>query len=389
MSSRIFQNSSSKNFMVQFKLLFLFFMCVVTTNFYGKSATLLYSDNLELFKKDTTKNKRYKVIAIPLFFYVPETKFGGGAAGLVTFRFKKDSITTRPSSVQFGVAFTQLKQTLIYLPFQLWLKNEAFNIFGEVGYYKYNFFFWGIGNKQAYNLQELYDVVFPRIKLNALKRIAPYTYAGVKYNFDDFRVTRVDSAGLLSKGDIVGSNGGMVSSLGLVFKYDSRDNLFYPTKGYFVELSFQVDNKVIGSSFNNSRLFFDAATYFTTKFKHTLAVNAYSIVGDGVIPFNQMALLGGTKKMRGFYEGRYRDKNLLMFQTEYRAPLFWRMGAVAFISVGDVSDKISNFKINEFKLAYGGGLRVLLDKKQKINVRLDVGWADPKPNFYLTVIEAF
>jgi len=342
-----------------------------------------------LSKKDSLSIKRYKIIGLPLFFYVPETKFGGGGAGIITWRFKKDSSTVRPSSVQFGVAFTQLKQTLIYLPFNLWLKNDAYNVFGEIGYYKYNFFFWGVGNKQAYNLQELYDVKFPRLKINALRRIAPYTYAGVKYNFDDFQVTRVDSLGLLAKGEIAGSKGGRVSSLGLVVKYDSRDNLFYPTKGYLAELSYQIDDKKIGASFNNNRFIFDGSTYITTKFSHTMAFNLYSVIGGGDIPFNQMALLGGTKKMRGFYEGRYRDKNLLMFQTEYRAPLFWRLGAVVFISAGDVADKVSNFNITEFKLAYGGGLRVLLDKKQKINIRLDIGWADPKPNFYLTVTEAF
>jgi len=340
-------------------------------------------------KKDSAHTKRYKIIGLPLFFYVPETKFGGGGAGIITWRFKKDSANVRPSSVQFGVAFTQLKQTLIYLPFNLWIKNDAYNVFGEIGYYKYNFFFWGIGNAQSFNLQELYDVKFPRIKLNALRRIAPYTYAGVKYNFDDFQVTRVDSAGLLAKGDIAGSKGGKVSSLGLVVKYDSRDNLFYPTKGYLAELSYQIDDKAIGSSFNNTRFIFDASTYITTKLKHTMAFNLYSVIGNGDIPFNQMALLGGTRKMRGFYEGRYRDKNLVMFQTEYRAPLFWRLGAVAFISAGDVADELSHFDVTQFKLAYGGGLRVLLDKKQKINIRFDVGWADPKPNFYLTVTEAF
>lgn len=365
-------------------MLFFLLLLLTTTKSYGVNTN---PENNP--KSDSTKTKRYKIIGLPLFFYVPETKFGGGGAGLITFKFKKDSVNTRPSSVQFGVAFTQLKQTLIYLPYQLWLKNEKYNVFGEVGYYRYNFFFWGIGNKQPFDRQELYDVQFPRFKFNALKRVAPFTYVGIKYNFDDFQITRVDSGGLLSHCKIAGSKGGIVSSLGIVVKYDNRDNLFYPTKGYFAELSFQVDDKTIGSSFNNNRIILDASTYFTTKFHHTLALNYYAVAGNGEIPFNQMALLGGTKKMRGFYEGRFRDKNLMMLQAEYRAPLFWRFGAVAFISAGDVANKYENFKLDQFKLAYGGGLRFMLDKKQKVNIRLDIGWADPKPNFYLTVIEAF
>ncbi|MBI3520366.1 MAG: BamA/TamA family outer membrane protein [Bacteroidetes bacterium] len=355
----------------------------------AKTNSLHVIDTFKITKTDSTKNKRFKIIGLPLLFYVPETKFGGGGAGLVTFKLKNDSINTRTSSVQFDVAYTQLKQTLVYMPFQLWIRNETYNVYGEIGYYKYNYFFWGIGDKQPSNLKELYDVKFPRLKINALKRIAPHIYTGIKYNYDNFQIIRLDTAGLLSKGDITGSKGGIVSSLGFVVKYDSRDNLFYPTKGYLAEFSFQVDDKIIGSSFSNNRIIFDGSAYFTNEIKHTVALNFYSVIGNGDIPFNQMALLGGAKKMRGFYEGRYRDKNLLMLQTEYRIPLFWRLGAVVFISTGNVSDKVSNFNVNQFKLAYGGGLRVLLDKKQKINIRFDIGWAEPKPNFYLTVTEAF
>lgn len=371
------------------------FLSFLSSKFFASTYYSMPKDSVAIAKKDSIKKtKRYKILGLPLFFYVPETKFGGGAAGLVTFHFKKDSLNTRPSSVQFGLAYTQLKQTLVYLPYNLWMKNEKYNLFGEIGYYRYNFFFWGVGNKQAFSNQELYDVVFPRIKLNVLQRVVKNTYTGFKFNYDDFRVTRVDSGGILDAGSVIGAKGNVVSSLGWVIKHDSRDNLFNASKGYFAELSVQLDNKAWGSSFNNTRIIFDGATYFTTKFKHakfnqTLALNAYAVYGDGDIPFNQMAMLGGTRKMRGFYEGRYRDNNLLMLQAEYRAPLFWRLGAVAFATVGDVANRFDNFKLNEFKVAYGGGLRAMIDKKQKINVRLDIGWADPKPNFYLTVTEAF
>lgn len=344
---------------------------------------------MDTTKLDSIPKKRYKLLGVPLFFYVPETKFGGGAAGIVTYNLKKDAPNARASSVQFGVAFTQLKQTLIYLPFNLWFTQNKYNVYGEVGYYKYNFFFWGVGNKQESNLKERYDVNFPRVKLNVLREVKPNLFVGLRYNFDDFRITGVQENGLLAGNTIIGNKGGIVSSLGAVVKLDSRDNLFYPTKGNYLELAYQVDDKRIGSSFNNTRLFLDYSGYQTFKKRHTLAYNMYAVKGNGTIPFNQLALLGGTKKMRGFYEGRYRDKNLILVQGEYRVVVYKRFGAVAFMSVGDVSDEVKNFKINSFKVAYGTGLRYVLDKKQRINVRLDYGWAEPKPNFYLTVTEAF
>lgn len=350
------------------------------------SAKTQSADTLD---SDEKKSKRFSVIGLPLFFFTPETKFGGGAAGLTTFKFKNDSLYSRPSSVQFGFAYTQLRQTLIYLPYQLWLKNESWNLFGELGFYKYNFFFWGIGNQQDDSLQETYYTTFPRLRINLLKRIAPSTYAGLKYGFDGFNITQIDSAGLLSNGNIVGTNGGNVSSIGTVVKYDNRDNQFYPTKGYFAELSFQFDHPSIGSDFKNQKWSLDVATYLTTKFNHTIAFNLYGAMAFGSVPFNQLPSLGGTKKMRGFYEGRYRDNHALMLQMEYRAPLFWRIGAVAFATAGDVANELIQFRVNQFKLAYGGGLRVLLDKKQKVNLRFDVARAEGNTNLYLTLTEAF
>jgi outer membrane protein assembly factor BamA len=333
--------------------------------------------------------KNYKLLFLPLLFYTPETKFGAGVASIFTFKFKNDSKTARPSSLQLGYAYTQYKQVLLYLPFQLWLKDGKYNINGEFGYYKYNYFFWGVGTKLPFSNQERYDVNYPLIRINALRRVAPNFYVGLRFNRDDFRITKVDSTKQLVQQTIVGSQGGSVSSQGIALKYDNRDSQFFPTKGYFGEFTAQFDSKKWGSSYNFVKFVFDGSTYFKNKFKHVLALNIHLEKGNGSVPFNDMALLGGTKRMRGFYSGRYRDKNCWIAQAEYRVPLFWRLGMVGFISAGDVAPIINSFKTSTIKVAYGTGLRIMLDKKQKINLRIDIAWADPKPNFYLTLTEAF
>lgn len=37
-----------------------------------------------------------------------------------------------------------------------------------------------------------------------------------------------------------------------------------------------------------------------------------------------MPLLGSDERMRGYYRGRYRDKNVVSGQLEYRRQLTWR-----------------------------------------------------------------
>ena len=94
--------------------------------------------------------------------------------------------------------------------------------------------------------------------------------------------------------------------------------------------------------------------------------------------------------MRGYYLGRYRDKNMITFQTEYRFPVGWRFGGVCFLGFGDVANKIADFSPAEFKYSFGLGLRFMFDKQEKINARLDFGYTkDGDLGVYAMVVEAF
>lgn len=338
---------------------------------------------------DSTKVKRNSLFGFPLVFYSPETRLGYGAAGIWAFHFKNDSADARPSRIQFGFAYTQNKQVLFYLPFQLYFNNAFSTVYGELGYYIYFYNFYGIGNDQPLDFIETYGVTFPRLRINALRKIKPHFYAGLRYWYDDFAINSKDSMGQLAKGTITGSKGGINSGVGVVFNYDNRNNSFSTSKGSFVESAVQHFNPVFGGKYVYTSITADASLYLSSWKKQVLALNFYSETIIGEPPFNQMALLGGTKKMRGYYEGRYRDKNILLLQAEYRIPLFWRIGMVFFGGLGEVNDRISNYTVNDVRCNYGTGLRFMLDKKEKINIRLDAGFWKGISGYYLTIGEAF
>ncbi|MDQ3049442.1 MAG: BamA/TamA family outer membrane protein [Bacteroidota bacterium] len=338
---------------------------------------------------DSSKVKRNSVFGFPVIFYSPETRWGYGAAGIWAFHFKQDSIGSRPSRIQLGFAYTQNKQVLLYLPFQLYFKNSFYSVYGELGYYRYFYNFYGIGNNQPPEFKETYGVTFPRIRINALRKIKPNLYAGLRYWYENFSINSLDSMGQLAKENITGNKGGITSGAGVVINYDNRNNSFSPSKGSYIESAVQYFGPGLGSEYEYIRIMTDASIYFHTWKNQVLALNFFgeTLVGDP--PFNQLALLGGTKRMRGYYEGRYRDKNLLLFQTEYRIPLFWRIGMVLFGGLGEVNNKISNYTFNDIHYNYGTGLRFMLDKNEKINIRLDAGFGKETSGYYLTIGEAF
>ncbi len=80
---------------------------------------------------------------------------------------------------------------------------------------------------------------------------------------------------------------------------------------------------------------------------------------------------------------------VFLLQLEYRFPIFRRFGGVAFASAGRVATSFVNLGILDYHHNVGAGLRFLLDKNNKLRLRLDVGFGSEKPAFYFTVGEAF
>ncbi|MFK7926417.1 MAG: BamA/TamA family outer membrane protein [Bacteroidia bacterium] len=343
----------------------------------------------QLRAQDSTEVRRNRFVGLPIAFFSPETKFGGGVAGIYSFRLPKTADDSRPSQLQFGLTYTQERQILAYLPFEIRTAEQEWLFFGELGYYRYFYQFWGVGNTLSDANEETYSVNFPRLRLNVLRKVLPNTFLGLRYWADDYQVGEVAEGGLLASGDIPGAEGGLVSGLGVLSIYDNRDQIFYPSRGWLVEGLILQNGPALGSPYRFTRARLDASRYLPVWRDHILALNFLGEFVYGDVPFQELALYGGTKKARGFYQGRYRDKKMLLLQAAYRFPIYWRFRGELFASYGGVGPRLSELKINEFHLNYGAGLRFALNPEEKIHVRLDVGIGNGQPNFYLTIGEAF
>lgn len=327
--------------------------------------------------------------AVPLVFRSPETSWGFGAGAIYAFKPKRYSQTTRPSQVQIGFAYTVLDQILSYAPFQIFTNDNKMQFSGELGYYRFTYDYYGIGNSMPPDFREVFTVEFPRLRFQAAYQIFPNQYFGLRYWMDNFDITDTEPGGELNDGGIRGSQGGFLSGLGIVYSYDNRDNVFDAHSGWFIETAFFHNGSWLGSSFDYGKFIMDARKYFTVGKKQALATQVYLEFTGGRAPFNQLALMGGTQRMRGYYEGRFRDNNLIMTQSEYRFPIFWRIRGVVFGGLGVVSDRLVNLSTKYIRWTAGGGLRFAIDPVERINIRLDYGIAAESSGFYITVSEAF
>ncbi|MFD1470212.1 BamA/TamA family outer membrane protein [Hymenobacter caeli] len=348
---------------------------------------------------DTVHPKRLALIPVPLVYYTPETRLAYGVAATATVHFRRDDgfAAARPSQLTLALAYTQNHQLLLYLPFQVFYDHNRYYAYGEAGYYRYNYYFYGLGQRAV--PRELYGVNFPRVRANAFRRVgagagAGKLYVGLRYQYEDYRVSSVAAGGLLAGGTVPGGLGSRLTGGGLGLFYDSRDQIFFPKKGVVVDLSAFVRNRAVGAgpageTTRFDRYVADVSEYHALGHRAVLAVNYFGSFTVGTAPFNALSLLGGPRRLRGYYEGRYRDQNAALVQAELRFDVYQRLGAVVFGGVGALGDAQALLRLNEPKGAYGAGLRFTANRRDHLNVRLDYGLGPQSSGLYLTVGEAF
>jgi outer membrane protein assembly factor BamA len=343
--------------------------------------------------------KTLSIFPFPIVYYTPETRFAYGAVVSATFRFRRDLALVnfdtstadrlavpRPSNVQLLAAYTQNNQLLLFVPFQVFYDRNNYYIYGEAGYYKYTYNFYGLGQQEVPG--EKYGVNYPRIRLNALRRVRPGLYAGLRAEFENYAIQQVEPAGLLASGTVPGGQGGRIAGLGLGLFYDTRDVIFFPTKGVVVDLTYLGHSQNIISDFQYTRYVVDVSSYHKVNNRAIVALNYVVSMTGGVAPFSALSLVGSGKRLRGYYEGRYRDNNLALLQAEARVAVWKRLSAVVFGGVGVLGNSQRLFRANDPKTAYGGGLRLRIND-DGLNIRVDYGIGKQSSGLYLTLGEAF
>lgn len=342
-------------------------------------------------QKDTValeEVKNFTVTAYPVLFFLPETRWGAGGASVVTFRLPGEGSNTRPSSFNGGVAYTQNKQLLFFFPYNLYKNNNDLKVIGELGYYIYFYNHYGIGNESNVEDQEIYDVKYPRIHTSVLQRFGNF-YLGIKTRYDNYDITEVKQEGILTTDQWALQGGGQIFTYGPLVQYDTKDYQFHPTKGWLAETGLITTKRGIFSDATFTKFHLDAAYYKSIKNDHIIASQVYfgHIWGD--VPFSELFYFGSSKRGRGFADRRFKDRSFLAVQSEYRFPIWRWLGGVAFGSTSAVGGGVSDLADNRFRWTGGGGLRITLNEKDRVRLRLDYAFSEEGTNFYFTANNAF
>jgi len=251
--------------------------------------------------------------------------------------------------------------------------------------------YYGIG-EDAGDRGEILGLAIKQFNLQvqALHRIFPHGYAGVRYRLLTSDGESQDPATATLAPPPDDELNSTMSVIGPSFAYDTRDSSMQPHRGTYLNAVWLFGIKALGDSFSHDKLRIAANGYFPLSERTVLAVRGSACSAGGDAPYYDLCLFGSSNDLRGYPSGRYRDGASWAVQGEVRRHIKGRWGAVAFFGLGGIAPSLGGLFDDGNLLPAGGvGVRYRPFKANDVQLRVDVAAGKNDHGIYVGIAEAF
>ena len=364
----------------------------------------LFSSNLLFSQIDTVEQKKNfimkmfdakdaAVILAPVISRSPDTRLNFSLDFLRYFKSNKnDTNSVRTSHISAFVDYSLNNQFKIGGNWLIFFNEDKLQSRGSIYFSDFPDVFYGVGNRS--NKEDIESYSYSKVKMNGniLKELgAKSFYLGGALRYHNYFNKDIDRAPLLNELNNLSPIQNEMMGVGVEFNIDKRDNFFYSKKGYFFSFSSMYHIPIFENfrEFTQTNIKFNK--YFNIKNSQVIAFQFQSDFNFGEdIPFFELHAAGGSRILRSYATNRYRDRNFIGTQVEYRFPLIWRLRGAVFTGVGEVFNQPNQVRMDYLKYSYGGGVRFVINKANMLQVRLDYGRGLGNSNvIYLGFGEAF
>lgn len=338
---------------------------------------------------DSNKNKKHKrfdfsVIGGP--HYASDTKFGLGLVAAGLYRTDPNDSILPPSNVSLYGDVCSVGFYMLGVRGNHIAPKGRYRIDYHLYFYSFPADFWGIGYEMGDNDANKSDMKRwqAQAEVSFLFRVADNFYIGPMASYDYVIGKHIERPELLQGMDQHTWNVGA----GVSLVYDNRDNLTNPHRGIYLNINQMFRPGFMGNDYAFSTTAFRFDAYQRLGKGTVLAEDIGANLNFGNPSWGMMAELGGTHSMRGYYEGRYRDKHSLEATVELRQHVWKRNGIVVWVGAGTIFPKFSALRSKQILPNAGVGYR--WEFKKNVNVRLDYGFGKSgQSGFLFNINEAF
>jgi len=347
-------------------------------------------------------HKKMYFSLFPAVGYTLQTRLAAIVASNVAFYTggHADS-ASKLSTITSSIAVTQNSQVVLPVQLNIWSKNGKYNLNGDWRISRYPQNTYGLGGNSSIDSANLINYSFARIYQTLLRKVTSNFYAGVGYNLDYHWGIEEEGYedGKTSDFAKYGSGRRSTSSgISLNLLYDDRKNPINPSGGTYANVVLRNNYKFLGSDDNWQSLLVDARKYFRfpANSNNILAFWTYDwLVLGGNPPYLDLPSTAWdtyTNVGRGYIQGRYRSRQMLYLESEYRYGITRNglLGGVVFVNGQSFSNWPGNYQFTHIQPGAGVGLRIKLNKTSKTNIDVDYGFGSQgSRGLFINIAEVF
>lgn len=329
------------------------------------------------------------LLLVPVAGYSQQTGAVAELALNSAFQRRGANVSTIVGTAQY----TAHEQLIFTVTASLWQPDNAWNFVNDWRVMRYPQSSYGLGMYTSTSGGVVsMDYKYLRLYQTAFRRVALAWYLGLGYQFDNHwdivsRNSRREVASISRYTYGVSdrsASSGLVASL----LHDNRANAINPQGGYLLNAQYRTNRQWLGSDTNYQSLLLEGRVYLhpSRRSPNILALWSYnSFTLNGNPPFLDLPATGWDmygNTGRGFIQGRFRGKNFVYGEAEYRFGITRNhlLGGVVFTNAQSVTElsvmrgRVENGTFEKVVPAVGGGLRLNLNKASRTNLAIDYGF---------------
>lgn len=324
---------------------------------------------------------------LPGPFYTPELKLGMGMAVAGLYRVDPADKMTQNSSVSFTGFISTSGALGLGLNNYTFFSDDQWRLFVEGSVAKIPTGFWGIGYDAAQGSEQKYTQDSFSLHPQLFYRLVNNLYLGAGWDFSTLKAKIDDPYPGDTFSRYTDSTSPLSSGATVALNYDSRDAITRPKSGQYASVKYSVFDPALGSDTHFTAVQLQYNYYFPLNDDDVLAFDAWGRFTRGDVPWDRLSEAGDDRRLRGYFQGRYRDKDVVSTQLEYRKKLNWRHGYVLWLGAGTLGESPDKMGQHPILPTVGAGYR--FEIKPDMNLRLDLGFGRESAGFYFQVAEAF
>lgn len=367
------------------------------------------------------------LLLIPVIGSNPATGFVFGVGGQYAFKMPESKLY---SLISGSAQVTTKSQYIFMLKNSIYSRKQRLFYSGDWRYLIYSQSTYGLGTnapeggilEYQYNLGGLETTSdsltqpmqfnFARLHQSIGFKIREGIYLGFGYQFDGYNKI-VDEKLRLNPGDSVITShyayntkygfdldSYFSSAINVSLILDTRDNMINAYKGYFASIGWRGASKLTGNRTTDNIFQVEWRSFHGVSKRNPAHLVAFWLMGnfssEGDFPYMNLPATAYDQRgrsARGYTQGRFRGNNFVYGETEYRFPISKCGGVlsgVLFLNATTTNNTVQNLSLFEsVRPGYGFGLRILVDKKSRTTLAIDIGFGDKTSGFYLAAAETF